>query len=212
MTIFDQLFTPLVEAQRFYGIAVAKVSSNVDEDGLGRIKVTYPWLSDTDTSYWARIATPMAGKDRGFFFLPEVGDEVLVAFEHGMVEFPYVLGGLWNGVDKPPEKKDEQTNRRTIKSTSGHLICLDDSDGKEKIEIIDKSGANSIIIDTANDTMTITANGDLTIQSTGGKLLLSGSKGVEINTDENIAVTASKKMNLKAGPELVIKGNKVKIN
>lgn len=212
MTIFDQLFTPLVEAQRFYGIAVAKVSSNVDEDGLGRVKVTYPWLSDTDTSHWARIATPMAGKERGFFFLPEVGDEVLVAFEHGMIEFPYVLGGLWNGVDKPPEKKDEQTNRRTIKSTSGHLICLDDSDGKEKIEIIDKSGANSIIIDTANDTMTITANGDLTIQSTGGKLLLSGSKGVEINTDENLDVTASKKMNLKAGPELVIKGNKVKIN
>ena len=212
MNIFDQLFAPPTDSQRFYGIVVAKVSSNIDEDGLGRVKVTYPWLSNTDTSYWARLATPMAGKERGFFFLPEVGDEVLVAFEHGMIEFPYVLGGLWNGVDKPPEKKDAQINRRTIKSTSGHLICLDDSSGKEKIEIIDKSGSNSIIIDTANDSMTITASGDLTIQSTGGKLILSGSKGVEIKTDDNMTLKAAKKMNLKAGPELVIKSSKDKIN
>ena len=213
MDIFDQLLAPPKTAERFYGIAVAKVSSNVDQDGLGRVKVTYPWLSDADTSHWARIATPMAGAERGFFFIPEVGDEVLVAFEHGMIEFPYILGGLWNGVDKPPEKKDESTNRRTIKSTSGHVICLDDSSGAEKIEIIDKSGTNSIIIDSATNKMTIMSDADLTIQSTNGKLILSGKSGVEITSEMDVKVEATNKMTLDAkGPELKITGTMVKIN
>ncbi|MCP5013271.1 MAG: phage tail protein [Aestuariibacter sp.] len=211
MDIFDQLLAPPPMAGRFYGIVVAKVSSNIDLEGLGRVKVTYPWLSDADTSHWARLATPMAGKERGFFFIPEVGDEVLVAFEHGMIEFPYILGGLWNGVDKPPEVKNETTNRRTIKSTSGHLICLDDSDGAEKIEIIDKSNANSIIFDTVKNTITISADADITIKSAQGKLVLAGN-GVEITSQADITLTATAKMGLKAGPELKIEGQMVKIN
>ena len=211
MDVWHQLMSPPEVSNRFYGLVVGTVSSNVDPDGLGRVKVTFPWLSDADTSHWARIAAPMAGKERGFFFLPEVGDEVLVAFEHGMMEFPYVLGALWNGADKPPEAKDEKTNRHTIKSTSGHVICLDDSDGKEKIEIIDKSGKNSIIIDTSGNTMTITADADITIQSANGKLVLSGN-GVEISSQADIKIEASTSMGLKAGPELKIEGQMVKIN
>ncbi len=210
MDIWNQLLAPKQTDNRFYGIAVGKVTDNVDEDGLGRVKVVFPWLSDKDTSNWARVATPMA-KERGFFFLPEVGDEVLVAFEHGMMEFPYVLGALWNGVDKPPESKDKKTNKRTIKSTSGHIIRLDDTKGKEKIEVIDKSGENSIVIDTTANTVTIKAKNDITIQSSDGKLILKG-KGVEIDSQDDVKIKTSKKMSLKAGPELKINGQMVKIN
>ncbi|VAW40766.1 VgrG protein [hydrothermal vent metagenome] len=211
MDIWDQLLTSSQTDSRFYGLTVGKVTDNVDEDGLGRVKLIFPWLSSKDGSHWARVVTPMAGKDRGFFFLPEVGDEVLVAFEHGMMEFPYVLGALWNGVDKPPEKKDKKTNKRTIKSTSGHIIRLDDTKGEEKIEVIDMSGENSIIIDSKANTVTISAKKEIIIQSSDGKLILKG-KGVEIDSTDEIKITTSKKMSLKAGSELKIKGQMVKIN
>ena len=86
---------------RILGVVTGVVTNNKDPDKLGRVKVRFPWLSDTDESWWARVASPMAGKDRGVFFLPEVDDEVLVAFEHGDPRFPYVIGALWNGSTPP---------------------------------------------------------------------------------------------------------------
>ena len=133
MDIFSQLLTPADQSNRVYGMVVGVVTNNKDPDALGRVKVKFPWLSDTDESHWARVVTPMAGGGRGFYFLPEVDDEVLVGFEHGDVGLPYVLGSLWNGKDKPPEKNDDgKNNLRVIKSRSGHLIRLDDTDAKER--------------------------------------------------------------------------------
>ena len=84
-------------------VVVGRVVNNKDTEGLGRVKVKFEWLSDLNESAWARIAAPTAGKDRGIYFLPEIDDEVLVAFAHGDVRFPYVIGSLWNGVDVPPD-------------------------------------------------------------------------------------------------------------
>ncbi|MCP2729243.1 phage baseplate assembly protein V [Limnofasciculus baicalensis] len=197
---------------RFYGVTIAEVTNNQDEEGFGRIKVKFPWLSDTDESFWARVLTPMAGKGYGIYFLPEVGDEVLVAFEHGMIEFPYILGALWNGKDKPPDtNSDGKNNKRLIKSRSGNIIRLDDTEGDEKIEIIDKSTKNSIVISTKDNTITIVADADITIQSSQGKLKLKGN-GIEIDSQAEIKITASQNMDLKGGPQLNIKGNIVNIN
>lgn len=139
---------------RVTGVVIGMVTNNKDPDGLGRVKVRFPWLSDSDESAWARIATPMAGSNRGFYFLPEIDDEVLVAFEHGDMHFPYVLGALWNGKDKPAVSEDKRPGIqiRLIKSRSGHTIRLTDEAGKEKIEIVDKSGNNKLVIDTATNT------------------------------------------------------------
>src|SRR5262249_55069754 len=109
------------ERDRIYGVVVGVVTNNQDPDKLGRVKVKFPWLSADHESGWARIACPMAGNGRGFFFLPEVDDEVLIAFEHGRVEFPYVVGSLYNGKDKPPgDNGDGKNNLRSLKSRSGH--------------------------------------------------------------------------------------------
>ena len=197
---------------RLYGVTVGVVTNNQDPDGLGRVKVKLPWLSDDVESHWARVVTPMAGNDRGLFFLPEVDDEVLVAFEHGSPEFPYVLGALWNGKDKAPESNDDgENNMRTIKSRSGHVVRLDDTDGSEKIEIVDGSGANSIVISTADNTITITADADITIESGSGKLILSGN-GIEIKSQADVKVEAGANMDLKASGQLNIKGTTVNIN
>jgi len=195
------------------GVAVGIVTNNQDPDGLGRVRVRFPWLDDAAESFWARVASPMAGEARGVYFLPEVEDEVLVAFQHGRPEAPVILGGLWNGKAKPPASNDDgKNNLRVIKSRSGHLVRLDDSDGKEKIEIIDKSGNNKLVIDTAANTVTIAADADVVIQSTNGKIALSG-KTVEIkSTSGEVAVTSAAAMTVEATADLTLKGQMVNIN
>jgi uncharacterized protein involved in type VI secretion and phage assembly len=200
------------DQRRIYGVTVGVVTNNRDPDNLGRVKVRFPWLSDDDESHWARIMTPMAGKDRGIYYLPEVEDEVLVAFEHGLIDFPYVIGSLWNGKDTPPDNNsDGQNNRRVIKSRSGHIIRLDDKSGQEKIEIIDKTGNNKIVISTADNTITIAAKSDIVIRSDTGKLKLSG-VGVEIRSQAGVTVEAAQNMDLKASAQVNVKGAMVNIN
>lgn len=186
------------ESNRLYGVTVGIVTNNKDPEQLGRIRVKFPWLSDEDESSWARVLSPMAGADRGIYFLPEVDDEVLVAFEQGDIAFPYILGSLWNGKDKPPENnEDGKNNRRLIKSRSGHMILLDDTQDSEKIVIQDKTGKNTITIDSKNNTMEIKVEKDLTIE-TKGKITLKSSdndvgiecKTLSIKTQENFQLEA----------------------
>lgn len=198
--------------ERFYGVTIGLVTNNQDPEGLGRVKVKLPWMSDQDESDWARIATPMAGANRGLYLLPEKDDEVLVAFENGRLEVPYILGALWNGQDTPPESnKDASTKRRTLRSSTGHIVCLDDTDGKEKIEIIDKSQKNSIIIDTVNNTITIAADADITLQSAQGKLILKG-KGISLQSEAEVEIKATQAMDVEAQGNLTLKGQMVNIN
>jgi uncharacterized protein involved in type VI secretion and phage assembly len=211
MEILSGLWARPDRGDRFYGVTVGVVTNNQDPEDLGKVKVRFPWLSDEDESHWARVVTPMAGNDRGFYFLPEVDDEVLVAFEHGDMNFPCVLGSLWNGKDKPPESNDGDNNMRTIKSRSGHIIRLNDTEGEETIEIIDSSGKNSLTIGTKDNTITLTADADITIQSGNGKLKLSGN-GIEIVSKAGVKLEASQNMDLEAGPQLNIKGSIVNIN
>ena len=197
---------------RFFGVTIGIVTNNKDPDGLGRVKTSLPWMADQVESDWARVVTPMAGAGRGIYFLPEVNDEVLVAFEHGNPDTPYVLGGLWNGKDKPPESNsDGKNDRRAIRSRSGNVIRLTDTDGDAKIEIIDSSGKNTIVISAKNNTITITAASDVTIQSSNGKLKLSGN-GVEITSSSTVKVEASQSMDLKSSGQLNVKGAAVNIN
>jgi uncharacterized protein involved in type VI secretion and phage assembly len=208
--LLQSLVGPSNPEGHFYGVAVGVVTNNQDSEGLGRVKVRFPWLSDEDESHWARVLTPMAGNQRGLYFLPEVDDEVLVAFQHGDMRFPYILGALWNGKDKPPESNNGANNLRTIKSRSGHIIRLDDTADAEKIEIIDKN-KNSIIVNTAKNTITVTSDADITIQSTKGKLILEGN-GIEMKSQAGVKVEASQGMELTAGSQLNIKGSVVNIN
>ena len=197
---------------RIYGVVVGVVTNNQDPDGFGRVKVKFPWLSDVDESTWARVAAPMAGKQRGVYFLPEVDDEVLVVFEHGDVRTPYVLGALWNGLDAPPVTNDDgKNNVRLIQSRSGHVVKLNDEDGKETIEIIDKSKKNSIVIDTAKNTITVTTDKDITFSAANGTIKLDAQK-VEISSSGETKLKAVSNMNVEASATMTVKGATVNIN
>lgn len=215
MNIFDLLVDPKEKqsaANRIYGVVVGVVTGNQDPDGMGRVKVRFPWLSNADESHWARIATPMAGDGRGLYFLPEVDDEVLVAFEHGDARLPYVVGSLWNGKDAPPAKNDDgKNNIRVIRSRSGHVVRLVDEQGSEKIEIIDKSNKNSIVFETASNTITIAADKDIVLSAPKGTIKLDA-QAVEIKSSADSKIDAGADMNVKAKKTLNIKGATVNIN
>lgn len=198
--------------QKIYGVVIGIVTNNQDPDKLGRVKVKFPWLSNEHESFWARIATPMAGKERGIYFLPEVDDEVLVIFEHGDMRFPYVIGALWNGQDLPPDNnKDGKNNLRVIKSRSGHIIRLNDEEGKEKIEIIDKSKKNSLVFDTANNTITINSDKDINLKASQGTIKLEAQK-IEIKSSSDTKIEASAGMDIKANATMNIKGATINLN
>jgi uncharacterized protein involved in type VI secretion and phage assembly len=121
--------------RQFNGVYPAIVIDNVDPDNIGRVKVRLPCLGASDEegyAPWARIATLMAGNNRGTWFIPDVNDEVLIVFEGGDLSRPYVIGCLWNGIDKPPESMDgtRENNRKVLRSRSGVKITLDDTDGQ----------------------------------------------------------------------------------
>ena len=189
---------------RYFGVVVGIVTDNQDPNNMARVRVKFPWLSDDNESWWARIAVPMAGSGRGTYFLPEVDDEVLVAFEHGDVRSPYVVGALWNGKDSPPtNNSDGQNNIRLIHSRSGHLVRLDDTDGDEKIEIIDKTGGNKITIKSSDNSLSLECTGKMTLHATAG---------IEITSDADIKIQANATMDIESTAPMTIKGAMVNIN
>lgn len=210
--------TPDPAGATLHGVAIAVVTNNNDPEKLGRVKLKFPWLSDELESNWARIAAPGAGANRGLAAVPMVDDEVLVAFEHGLIDRPYVLGGLWNGKDKPPALPDgKPASVRLFRSTTGHEIRLDDTDGKEKIEITTNGSKSTIVLDTKG-TITIRSEGDLVIESKTGAVKISGQK-VEISarTDLELKGGTSLKQSggvaeVKADGQLTLKGAMVRIN
>lgn len=198
---------------RIPGVVPAVVTDNQDPEKRGRVRVSFPWLADQGDgeSWWAPISVPMAGDQMGTYFLPEVNDEVLVAFAHGDPRFPFVLGSVWNANSKPPEQVDQNNTKRTIKSRSGHTIRFDDTDGSEKIEIVDAKQKVTIVIDSSKSTLEITADQDVTIQSSNGKLSLSG-KGVEITSTDTMTFKASGELKVSSDAKASLKGSTVEIN
>ena len=190
-------------------------------------------LLGMEESNWARIVSFMAGKERGAFFLPEVEDEVLVAFENGEVNRPFIIGALWNGKDAPPDtNSDGKNNIRVIKSRSGHILQfsdkkdeekitlktskghifeLDDKSGEEKIQIIDKAGKNKIIISTKDNKVSITSEMDIELSAPKGKISMSA-KNIEVKSSANTKIEASSAVDIKASANMTLKGANVNIN
>ncbi|MFE1943142.1 phage baseplate assembly protein V [Streptomyces massasporeus] len=184
---------PPDRVEPFYGVVLAVVEDNHEvmavppKVPIGRVKVSFPGLSDRFTSGWAPCARPMAGKDMGFYWLPEVGDQVLVAFEHGDLGKPYVIGGLWNADQPPPETNTDGANStRVIKSRAGHTITFDDDKTGGELVIKDGGRGSMITLNATDGSLSISAAGDLTITA-GGSITLAAAGGattVTVNETE----------------------------
>jgi uncharacterized protein involved in type VI secretion and phage assembly len=224
----DNLFAMLQKAQesastsdsKMFGVEVGIVTNVKDDDKLGRVKVCFPRLPGKPESDWVRVVQPAAGAGRGFYWIPEVNDEVLVAFERGEAHRPHVVGSLWNGKDKPMKTAytDENTTRM-IQTKSGHQIILDDKKDAEKIIIADKSGKRTLTFDVKNKKFLIEAKeGDVEIHAEKKIILecedleIKTKKTGKIDIGSTFDLNVKDKANIKAGPQLNIKASRVNIN
>jgi uncharacterized protein involved in type VI secretion and phage assembly len=218
------------------GVVPALVTNVKDTDDLGRVKVKYAWLGEIESD-WVRIASPFAGSGRGLMYLPEVNDEVLVAFEHGDVHHPYIIGVLWSNTDKSPLKNSEAVDssgkviKHIIKSRMGHTITLTDKDGEgqvsvisaagativledksgsEAISIIDKTKNNKLVIDSAKNSMTINVNGDFVVEAKG-KITLNSTQDMTLDSKAKSTMTSMGPLSIESKAPATVKGVKLEL-
>ena len=159
---------------------IAKVTDNVDPDGMSRIMVQFPWQVENNMfSPWLRVLTPHSGLNKGMHFIPEINDEVIIGFEGGNAERPFVMGSFYTGNNKPDDWQTDANNVKAIRTRSGHTIELNDTEGEEKINIYDNEGS-IIIFDTQAKSLTINATETIDIAA----------KNINITAEENITLGA----------------------
>ena len=187
--------------ERYYGVVIGIVSENADPDEQGRVKVKFPWLADDAVSFWARLSAPGAGKDTGVTWVPSVNDEVLCAFEHGDMDHPVVLGGLWNGKDTIPFKYDKKhVDEGTVTyfgftSRTGHKISFFENQDASTIELVTANEEVKVVLDDKNKELKVECTDKITIDAKG-----------------DVKVKSGGSMTLEASGTMTIKGSSVKIN
>ncbi|MGW2724056.1 phage baseplate assembly protein V [Streptomyces sp. NPDC001492] len=180
-------------AEKFYGVKVGVVDSNNELAGaavpLGRVKVRFPDLSDSVESTWAPCAQAAAGDGSGFYWLPQEGDQVLVAFRDGDFSQPYVVGSLWNAAKRPPASNlDGGNSLRVLRTPAGHTITFDDSPQSRSLTVQD-AGGSSVVLDSRTGKITVHSAGNLEIGATGA---------VSLSAGTNITLSAKGEIHLEA--------------
>jgi uncharacterized protein involved in type VI secretion and phage assembly len=214
----DQIRTAESEANRVYEPMIGIVTDNKDPKKLGRVKIKIPVLHASETTWWAPIVMLGAGKNRGWFFIPEIEDEVLVMFEHGDMDRPLVVGALWNGKDKPPDQNPGSNPRRVIKSRAGSRIIFDDEHNTLTIE--DGAGIGVITFEADSNTITIEAKqGDVCFQAPAGDVQIAAktatftaTNNVELHAGTSIAIGSDSKIDVKGGQSMTISGSTANAN
>src|SRR5688500_555706 len=144
------------------GVVIGLVQSVDDPNGLGRVRLTFPRMGENVKSAWAPISAAKAGKDRGSWWMPELGDEALVAFEHGDFDHPFVVGFLWNGSDQPPENDPAL---RVVRTPGGHELRFEDKAGSKKV-IVQSDGGLRVTLDDTQQSIRLEGGGRvITMQS-----------------------------------------------
>jgi phage protein D len=226
------ILSPATHLQPGQTLLVGIVSNNKDPEGLGRVKVKLPTLTEDHESNWARIVGHGIGPDRGNDCLPEINDEVLVGFEHGDIHRPYVLGGVWNGKDKPPEKIDDtvvggKVRLRTFKTRTGHKMqFVEEAKGAVKAGFeVKTTKGHKININDTEECVTITTNGNhkiilddknrkIEIKSSGGHsyVLDDSSRSISMKSAGSIKLDATTTIDINANASISIKGAVIKLN
>jgi uncharacterized protein involved in type VI secretion and phage assembly len=224
------------------GFVIGTVSNNDDPDGLARVRVKFPTLGDKDESAWARLVAPGLGKERGLMMVPQVGDEVLVGFEHGDLRRPYVLGGLWNGKAKPPSTKflkDKKVVEWMVKTQDGIVLAITDgkpssvsltlANDKFKLFISDDKvelWADQKPLQLKSGTSSLTFDGKGNIELKGTKITVKADSDLAMECTKatikasatmnieaaTLAAKASAKGSVEASGILELKGSLLKIN
>lgn len=200
---------------RMYGVASAEVIANCDQTNLGRVKVRLPWLPGYEP--WARVAAPMAGMKSGAYFMPQVGDEVLIAFNRGDVLEAYVVGSMWNGRNKTPvESSNDAESKWVLRTPKGHELVFDDQ--APSISITHSGGPKvtlrqetiEIAVDKKSSaTITMNTSGDITIKATSSITL--DAPTINVTASQNLALGGSSSARIDGGSYCSVQATKIDI-
>jgi uncharacterized protein involved in type VI secretion and phage assembly len=178
-----EAFRPDGDAARYFGVYPAIVTNITrDQDHLGRIEVKFPWLGDdgSDVRALATLCTPYADDDQGFEMIPAVDSQVVVAFEAGNLQRPYIIGACWNGQEHLPENPQTPNNKRLIKTRSGSLLEFDDTGGALKVTISMQSGHKLVLDDSAEEVKLVHSNGCTIKMNAAGQVSIIANSSVEV--------------------------------
>ena len=204
---------------RWNGVVSAIVTNTDDPNDWSRVKVKFPWITDDAESDWARVVSAGAGPEAGFFIVPEVGDEVIVAFEQGDFNCPYILGGVWNGKDAITSSgasgsQGERPLVRTWTSRTGHQIAMFDNADK-KIEINTAEGHKVLMDDQGKKVEVVTKGGHkIVMDDQGKKLVISSSGGNKITMDDNsrkVSIESAMSIQIKAAVDMKLEATTIDI-
>jgi uncharacterized protein involved in type VI secretion and phage assembly len=168
-------------APSYFGVYPAIVTQLVDPDRLGRIEVRFPWLGtdgDRDVRAWATLCSPYADDRQGLQILPEVGSQVVVAFEAGNLRRPYIVGAAWNGRAALPETATRANNLRVLRSRGGSRLEFDDS-AQPKVRITTESG-HQVVLDNATQEVTIRHATGCTVKLTSTSVDITGNISMNV--------------------------------
>ncbi|MBU0654307.1 MAG: phage tail protein [Gammaproteobacteria bacterium] len=192
------------------GLAIGRVTDNKDPQGLARVRVRLPWQPESQQSYWARLAVPMALAGQGFVWIPEVDEEVLVGFEMGDLTHPCILGSLWNGKSKPPENNsDGKNDHRLIRTrANSELRFFDGNPPSVELSLADgkhlKMDDQGIVIEDGQGNR-------IEIKSGSGALEIKSNTQIKLESP-SISIKADASLELKSSGSLTINGTIVNIN
>ena len=196
-----------IGSSRIYGVVTAVVTGNEDPGEQGRVKIKMPWLAGDYESYWAPVVHASAGPNSGSVYIPEVDDEVLVAFENGDVDRPYVLGGLYNGKDKPKLGDDLFDNgkvkRRGFISRKGHQLVYFDADGKSGIALITSDNKIKVSLDESGRELHVYGNSKVVIES---------AQEIDILSQGTLKLQSKGTLTIKSDAVVDIDGNVIQLN
>jgi Uncharacterized protein conserved in bacteria len=218
MSIFDLLPENKKEQPLMFGVTVAKVTNTKDPEKIGRIKCKFLMRDTEEETDWIRIASPLGGKECGVFFLPEVDDEVLLAFAGGEISSPYVIGCLWNKTNKPPSKDEGELNIfRGIKSKNGSKIAFENAKEKtnEKVYIHTLDGERELLFDESKKTVLLHDKGDadiIKIDSNAGEITIKGKSKVSIEVGGNKIVIDSSSIKVESSSSITLKAPQITLD
>lgn len=192
-----------ISDRRFYGVAEALVESVEDPDKEGRVRVRLPWFDSTEVSDWCRVANLFAGNGYGSTWTPEPNDEVLVAFVHGDLRIPVVLGGLYNGRDKPPRARTASDNQKTLRTKAGHEVLLDDSLATLGVEVRTSAGHRLHLDD---------VNNKITLEVAGGPSIVMSRTGGDLQITATSITLEAQSITIKASGALTATGKPIRLN
>lgn len=226
------------EEELMHGVYTGFVTDNKDPENLGRVKVKVPIIDDQKELGWSRVSTFMGGDSRGALFIPEIGDEVIIAFLLGDIRSPIVIGSLWNNVEKPPEGKNDQNDIRKIKTRAGHEVIFNDvkkdggitiktsaghqiqlDDKQKNIEIKTSSGAQvlkmdgqggSITVNSGTTKITIGKDGPIKLESKG-EVSVKG-LNISLQADNKLELKANSTLDLNCSGMIKLQGSMIKLN